>query len=274
MHDSLAIDRLRGANREQGVGNLRAHDLREGRGDEEVGQGLRAVAAREPVREIHDDAGEKAGFHQAEQEANAVELKLSHAQLAVERGVEPLNKAFGGGQFVPHERRERGDETPSDHDAADPFPRAPLLHDERAGNLQQEVAEEEHSRAQADDGVVEARQILRHRELGDGDVRAVHVGDDVANEEQRQQPPVGFAPGTVKRGKNRRAGSIVGHCYDGMKCGRNLARCVGAAQGFVAGRKSFAAQLRPGRCLSTRFRPSVRRGGGRARRVRRCCGLV
>src|SRR5262249_18735757 len=65
-------------------------------------------------------------------------------------------------------------------------------------NFEEEVAPEENARAETDDGVVEARQIFRHRELRDGDVGAVDVSDAVAREEQRQQAPVSFLAGAIE----------------------------------------------------------------------------
>ena len=159
MH-SHAVDCFVDSNFEQRIGNLGADDLSDRGRHQKAGQRSRPVPAGKPVRQIHNDSRKKSGFRQAEQKANEVEL----------------------GRRL-HERGQRGHDAPGNHDPADPFAGAPLLHEKGPWDFQQEVTNEEQARAKANYGIVEAGQIAGHGQLGDGDVRAVHIGDDVADKE-------------------------------------------------------------------------------------------
>src|SRR5207237_1864861 len=86
--------------------------------------------------------------------------------------------------------------------------------EERAGNLEQEVAPEKHAGAEPNHRVVETRQLLRHRELRDRDVGAVDVRDDVAGEEQREKAPVGFGARAIQGGGG--SGGSEAHHEDGL----------------------------------------------------------
>ena len=57
-----------------------------------------------------------------------------------------------------------------------------------AGHLEQRVRHEEDAGAQTVDGGAEA-QIAVHVERGEADVHAVEVGDDVKEEQERNQAP-------------------------------------------------------------------------------------
>src|SRR6185295_3558282 len=174
------------ADLQEDVRELGADDLGDGCGHEEVGQGPGAVAAREPMRQVDDDAWIEARLGQPQEEAHHVEL---------ERRL--------------HEGGHGGHDAPGDHDARDPLPRAPPLDDERARDLEQEIPDEEDAGPEADHRVVEVRQVPRHRQLGDGDVGPVDVRDHVRDEAERDQAPVGLAARAVERAL---AGTGSRHC--------------------------------------------------------------
>ena len=191
MVDDPAVHHLVGADLEQRVGDLRADDLRHRGGHEEVGQGARAIAAGEPVREVDDHARVEAGLREAEQEAHDVELE---------------------GRL--HERRRRGRDPPRDHDPGDPLAGAPALDDQRAGDLEQEVAQEEHARPEADDRVVEPGQVAGHRQLRDRHVRPVDERDHIRDEDEGQEPAVRLPAGAVQGlhvGGRRQGARTLGH---------------------------------------------------------------
>jgi hypothetical protein len=85
---------------------------------------------------------------------------------------------------------------PGDHDARDPEPRAHLLHGQVAGHFEQHVGDEEQTAADAESRGGEA-EVLVHGERGEADVHAIHVGDEVAQNQKRDQAkahrPHGFA---------------------------------------------------------------------------------
>jgi hypothetical protein len=62
------------------------------------------------------------------------------------------------------------------------------VHQDVAGHLEEEVADEEQAGAQAEHGFREA-QVLRHLQLGKADVDAVEVGDHVAQHQERHDAP-------------------------------------------------------------------------------------
>jgi len=68
--------------------------------------------------------------------------------------------------------------------------RAPMR-DQIAGNLEEEVAQEEDPGAQSVDGVAPA-EVAHHLELGEADVDPVKIADHVGKEEQRDDPPGHF----------------------------------------------------------------------------------
>ena len=77
-----------------------------------------------------------------------------------------------------HEHRAGRDDPPGDHDARDPLARAEPVQREVAGDLEEEVGDEEHAGAEAVDGAREA-EVGLELVLGEGDVHPVQVGDDV-----------------------------------------------------------------------------------------------
>ena len=180
--DSHAADRLGGTDPEQDSRkSLGLDDLRDGRGDEEPGEGPRPVLHGKPVSQVHDHPGEEPSLRQAEQEPHGVELK----------------RCF-------HERRRSSQDPPSDHDPTDPLPCAPLFDQKRAGDLEDEVADEENSGTETHHLVVEGRHVLGHLDRGQGHVDAVDVGDRVAQEQERKQADVGLDAGAVQARRRAR----------------------------------------------------------------------
>ena len=132
-------------------------------GGHEEAHGAGALAGREPVGEVEDHAGEEAGLRHAQQEAHGVE-------------------AHGAG----HEQRAGRDDPPRDHDARDPLARAELVQREVAGDLEEEVGDEEDAGAEAVDGAGEA-EVGLEPVLGEGHVHPIQVGDDVEAQQDRYE---------------------------------------------------------------------------------------
>ena len=137
----------------------------EGNGGHEERHHARAVDPRVPEGEIENDAGEEPGFGDAEQEAQHVERRLAARE---------------------HHRRR--DESPEHHDARDPHARTDALQQQVARHFEEEVADEEHARADPVGGVRQA-EVGLHLQPREPDVDAIQVGEDVAQEQERQQPP-------------------------------------------------------------------------------------
>ena len=95
------------------------------------------------MRQVDNYAREKSSLGQTEQESDSVEL---------ERGF--------------HEGCERSDDSPGDHDAADPLPGAPFLDNKCARDLEDKIPDEKYTGAEANYGIVESREILGHLDRG------------------------------------------------------------------------------------------------------------
>ena len=98
---------------------------------------------------------------------------------------------------------DAGHESPADHDPADPQAGAHPVQNHVAGHFEEEVADEEDACAEAVDRFTEA-QIVEHLQLGKSDVDAIEVGDQVAQHQERQEPPRDLAIGSFFRGRRRR----------------------------------------------------------------------
>ena len=67
--------------------------------------------------------------------------------------------------------------------------RAPnAIEQQIGGHLEQEIGEEEHAGAEAEHRLADA-EIGVHRQLGEADVDAVEIGDEVADDEKRYESP-------------------------------------------------------------------------------------
>src|SRR6516225_10187933 len=121
MNGHLA-SRFGGADAEQVVGKSGAYDLCDGCGDEEPGESSCTIARRKPVSQVDDHTGEKPGLCEAEEEPHGVELE----------------RCFD-------ERRRAGQDSPCDHDPANPLSRTPFFDEERTGDFEEEVADEKNA---------------------------------------------------------------------------------------------------------------------------------
>src|SRR5205823_535694 len=97
-----------------------------------------------------------------------------------------------------NEAREPGQQSPDDHDAGDPFPRAPDFGQHRAGNLQEAISEKEDARAEAE-YLVRESELARHLQSREADVDAIEVGSYVEQEKEWKQTAGDLAMGAVGR---------------------------------------------------------------------------
>src|SRR6266480_5940728 len=114
------------------------------------------------MAEIDDDARKEAGLGCAQEETNNVKLHGC------------FNEAHGNRQ-----------QTPGDHNPRNPLSCAPMFDNEAAGDLEQEVADEKYTRAEA----VHLRgetEVFTHLEGRVTNVNAVQESDDVNEKEVRQ----------------------------------------------------------------------------------------
>lgn len=109
--------------------------------------------------QVEDDAREEPGLGRAQQEAQEIE----HVHAG-------------------HEHHARRDDAPGDHDPRDPDARADFVEDDVAGDLEQEIADEEYPRAQPVHRLAEL-EFLQHLQLGEAHVDAVQVGHDIADDQ-------------------------------------------------------------------------------------------
>src|SRR6202021_1836405 len=88
---------------------------------------------------------------------------------------------------------------PTDHDARDPAPRADLIEQEVARDLEGGVAEEEDSGGQAE---LRGRQaeLLVHRQRGDAEAGAVEIIKEIGDRQQRHEPDRGLFYRALQRG--------------------------------------------------------------------------
>src|SRR4030095_7048137 len=82
-----------------------------------------------------------------------------------------------------HERHEGADRAPRTQDAGQPNSRAISLRDERAGDLEDDIAGEEDAGPKAEYLGVEA-EVLVHRQRGIADVDTIEICDDRGNEQR------------------------------------------------------------------------------------------
>ena len=179
---------------ENGAGDDGSKGVGDGLGDEQGRNHPAAVNRGVPIREIQNHAGKKSGLRSTEQKAIDEEAGRS------------------GGK-----RGERRHQTPGDHDACNPNPRADPFQDQIARNFEQEVTEEENAGAEPVNVRGQA-EILVHRQRRKRDVGAVDVGDAVEHNDQRQQPPRYFCDGSrfdrahVATGHDRPSRTFIA-CY-------------------------------------------------------------
>src|ERR1043166_772188 len=138
------------------------------------------------MREIDNDAREEARFRHAQQESREVKLRRRA-----------------------HKGRERGNQAPRDEDAGKPFARAPTFDEQRAGDFEDEVTDEEDADSQAENFLGEF-QVAGHAQFGKADVGAVQIRDDVKQEHQRHHSPRDLAAKRGDLGEAHRGRGIFG----------------------------------------------------------------
>ena len=162
---------------EQPGGNRRTHRRRQRDRRHEIADDARPIGGRKPQCQEKDDAGEEPGLGEAEQDPQEVE------------------RVFGAEAGRPgdlrDERHGAGDEAPGQHDPRDPAAGADLVENDVRRHLEQEIGEEEHARAETE-GSFRKVEVGVHRELGEADVHPVEIGDEIAEDEERDEPPRDF----------------------------------------------------------------------------------
>ncbi len=200
------------------------------------------------MREIHDDPGEKSRLRQSQQKPHGIKL--------VRR---------------PDKGHPHRDEPPRDHDACDPAPCTPTLHDEGAGNFQNDVAEGEDACPESNYAIVEA-EIVRHLQGRSGKIVAIKVSNHVKQKHIRQKtqgnPMAGtagnvigdngwgrqfsFCEDRIRLGRARRP--KITRLYTGLRTGGGALSLFRYAAGFP--RVAIAVAIRP--LKHYRERPFVR----------------
>ena len=137
-----------------------AERVGDGLGEDEDAQHGHALRGGEPQRQVEQDRREESGLGGAQQEPDDVV------------GAFAVDQAHGGGE-----------DAPRDQDAGQPLPGSEPVHARVAGNLEEGVAEEEDAGAKAVGSSVQAN-VLAHGELGESDVVAVQVGNEVEQDNQ------------------------------------------------------------------------------------------
>src|SRR5580704_12525691 len=95
------------------------------------------MSFRVPECEIQNHAREETGFHNAEQEAQKIESSDALDQHS-----------------------QRREDSPGDHDGADPAPGPQLLEHDVGWNLEKKIADKKYSSAQSIDGFGHAKILL------------------------------------------------------------------------------------------------------------------
>ncbi|MNE03021.1 hypothetical protein D3C80_955100 [compost metagenome] len=121
------------------------------------------MAHREPLGDVVQNAREEPGFGGAEQKAHHIEA------------VRPLDEGHAD-----------GDGAPGDHDPREPAPCAEAVEHQVAGDFQQEVADEEQPGAKTVGGIAQA-DVCAHVQFGEADRGAVHIGDQVQQDQEGNQ---------------------------------------------------------------------------------------
>ena len=118
-----------------------------------------SVFAREPVGQVQDDTGEKAGLGHAEKKTENVER--------------------GG---VVAERHQGRDDSPADHDAGNPESGSRAVENEVGRDFENKVTDEKDTCTCSKHGIGEPGN-LAHREFGKAYVDPVNISQDVTREE-------------------------------------------------------------------------------------------
>ena len=92
-----------------------------------------------------------------------------------------------------HERHEHADKAPGEHDARNPFRCREPRCDERARNLEEQVAREEDAGTRAVDFRREPAEVSLHRQRRIRNVDTVKAGDDRDEEDRKDDPEIPLA---------------------------------------------------------------------------------
>ena len=140
-------------------------DPRQRPGGHEQRDGLRPVPLPEPSGQVVEDAREKARLRRAEEEAKDIETL--HAR---------------------DEHHGHGDDPPEHHDARDPHAGPDARQDHVARDFEEEVADEEDPRPEAEDVRFEI-QVVGHAKLRHTHIDPIDVGDRIEQEQVRKEAP-------------------------------------------------------------------------------------
>ena len=151
--------------RQQIAANGAANDSGGGAGGIEHAHRLAAMPGGEPLGQEERDAREEPGLRQTQQEADGDKTPCADDHRGADRA-----------------------KTPGDHDHRDPAPRAYSGHHHVGGHLEQHIAPEECSGAEAIRRRGQTKRLV-HRQGGEGNIESVQHVDQVGQAEQRQKPP-------------------------------------------------------------------------------------
>ena len=168
-HDAPAFEAEESVLLDEEAGQRGTDDGGQRLGQVEQGQDLAAVPGRDPEAQEQDGAGEEAGLGHAQDEAQDVELL-----------------------HVAHPGEQQGDDAPADHDAGKPAAGAELVQGQVAGDLEQDVADEEDAGREAELGCGEGEVGVHAVGAGERDGRPVQVVDEEHQGDERHQPDCHF----------------------------------------------------------------------------------
>ena len=117
------------------------------------------------MREVNDDARKEPGLGDSQEKPYDVEL----------------HRGF-------YKRRGGGDEPPGDQNAGKPFARTPVLDQQSARNLENQIADKKYADAESK-YFLGKLEVARHAQLGETDIRPVEIGDEVDHNHQWHDAP-------------------------------------------------------------------------------------
>src|SRR2546423_121809 len=129
-------------------------------GSIEHGHRLGTILVTEPVGQVDDHSRQEPGFGGAHQETHPIKLS---------RRV--------------NESHQHGYDSPGNHDAGDPAPCTPSLHDQRTRNFQQEVSKKENASAEANYTGAET-EVSRHLQSRRSNVHSIQKSNHVEHNQK------------------------------------------------------------------------------------------
>ncbi len=149
----------------------------DGRTTEKNRHGLAALAGRQPLCEVIDDAGEETGLGGAQDEPQDIEAG-----------------------FPAHKRHRHRRRAPGEHDARQPSPRAVALQQQVGGHFEDRVADKKQPGPQAVGRRADA-QVGFHMAAYETDIDPIDVIDDEHHHEQRQHMALDLGRRAGKHGR-------------------------------------------------------------------------